>query len=147
MFLLGHGSHAMSHYFVSTGVSDVICYLESENQTTLISNFGVSVPTSLDCIYRPTELNHYCYLGFMSLYKRCKLPKRSAAAQNKDNETAKYLLKCQKILRGYPEEFIDSMDYDDLKALVKNIWSSIPTKCCAITWYCCLLFYNCDSVS
>lgn len=120
MFLLGHGSHAMSHDFVSTGVSNAIRYLESENQMMLISNFGSSVPTFLDYIYRPTELNRHCYLGFMSLYKRCKLPKRSAAAQNKDNETAKYLHKCQKILRRYPEEFIDSMDYDDLKTLVKK---------------------------
>ena len=80
----------------------------------LISNFGVSVPIFLDYIYQPTELDLHCYLGFMLLYKRCKLPKRSAAAQNKENEIAKYLHKRQKILRRYAEEFIGSMDYDDL---------------------------------
>ena len=71
LFLLGRGSHLMSHDVVNVGVSSVLHHVQDDSVQTTIGRNGQSVPRHLDYIHRPTMCECLSMRLFHKRWKRC----------------------------------------------------------------------------
>ena len=80
LFLLGRGSHLMSHEVVNAGVGQLLDYVEGKRICRAIGEHGLSVPHAIDYVHRPCVCEDLPFLSFRRRWERQRLTESSGDA-------------------------------------------------------------------